>query len=160
MIIILSSFCPRNSRDITKKSTVSSLPCDRKVFNLITKFCFNNSWILRLVEDVMLETNSVKNSSVLTEAWEIMRVVWSYALSVALIFMVTLALFPATTSNVQSINKADGSPWTGRAYKWGNKSSWYWLMVEVFIPTCLLCVEQIVLSHRSALFWPGLEFDL
>ncbi|XP_028393434.1 equilibrative nucleoside transporter 1-like isoform X2 [Dendronephthya gigantea] len=46
----------------------------------------------------------------------IMRKIWRLALSVLLVFMVTLSVFPAVLSGIKSENHGDGSEWTGKFF--------------------------------------------
>ncbi|CAB3982559.1 equilibrative nucleoside transporter 1-like isoform X1 [Paramuricea clavata] len=46
----------------------------------------------------------------------IMKEIWRTALAVFLVFMVTLAAFPAVLSGIKSENHGDGSQWTGKYF--------------------------------------------
>ena len=55
---------------------------------------------------MLLDSRDINDGeSYLSQYITILKQIWKYGLSVALIFLVTLALFPATTSNVQSMTK-------------------------------------------------------
>lgn len=44
----------------------------------------------------------------------VQKKIWHQALSVVLVFLVTLATFPAVLSGIKSENNGDGSEWTGK----------------------------------------------
>ncbi|XP_046860507.1 equilibrative nucleoside transporter 3-like [Xenia sp. Carnegie-2017] len=46
----------------------------------------------------------------------IMKKIWHQGLSVVLVFLVTLATFPAVLSGIKSENNGDGSEWTGKFF--------------------------------------------
>ena len=48
--------------------------------------------------------------------WKIFCIVSRMALSVCFIFFVTLAVFPSVTSDIESVNKSDGTKWTNELF--------------------------------------------